>query len=87
MPRASGTDLGRQALQLKLIGTLIHSHVLVLHLVAPHLPDDANLVCHVLDESIEEVLRVRESKSLKPCVVRARFALSLRAKPRVVAVS
>ena len=43
VPRSAGTDLGRQALQLKLVGTLIHSHVLVLHIVAPHLPDDPHL--------------------------------------------
>ena len=55
-------------LQLKLVGTLVHSHVLVLHIVAPHLPDDANLVCHVLDESLEEVVRVRGEKHQRPCV-------------------
>ena len=49
----------------------MHSHVLVhvlalLHIVAPHLPDDANLVCHVLDESLEEVVRVRAHNSLNP---------------------
>ena len=26
VPRSAGTDLGRQALQLKLVGTLVHSH-------------------------------------------------------------
>ena len=62
----SGTDLGRNACQLKLVGTLLHSHVLVLHIVHPHVPDNANLVCHVLDESLAEVAKVRAQKNLNP---------------------
>jgi hypothetical protein len=38
VPRSPGTDLSRNACQLKVIGTLVHSHVLVIHIVHPHLP-------------------------------------------------
>jgi hypothetical protein len=65
VPRSAGTDLGRNACQLKVIGTLVHSHVLVIHIVHPHLPDDANLVCHVLDEALEETIKIRRSKGLR----------------------
>ena len=60
-----GTDLGRIACQFKLIGTLIHSHALIIHNVYPHIPDNANLLCHVLDEPIDEAVRVRTNKGLK----------------------
>ena len=60
-----GTDLGLTACQFKLIGALIHSHALIIHIVYPHIPDNANLLCHVLDESIDEAVRVRTNKGLK----------------------
>ena len=46
----------------QLVGNLFHSHVLVVHLVYPNIPDDANLVCHCLDTAIEEVVKVRVAK-------------------------
>ena len=61
-PRFVGTDVGRDCLQWKLVGNLFHGHCLVLHLVMPHVADDANLVCHCLDTSLEELGRVRVAK-------------------------
>jgi hypothetical protein len=57
-----GTDAGRDCLQWKLVGNLFHGHVLVLHLVMPHITDDSNLVCHCLDTSLEALVQVRTSK-------------------------
>ena len=59
VPRRVGVDLGRKALQVKLVGNLVHGHALVFHLVYPHIPDDANLVCHCLDTTLEEVEKIR----------------------------
>lgn len=52
----------RNCLQLKLVGNLFHGHALVLHMVMPSVPDDANLVCHCFDTAIEEVKKVRTAK-------------------------
>ena len=49
----------------KLVATLFHSHVLVLHLVCPHINDDSNLTCHIIDTSLEVLLDVRKEKGLK----------------------
>lgn len=61
-PRFIGLDHGRDCLQVKLVGTLFHGHCYIVHLVYPHVPDDANLVCHCLDTAIEEVVKVRVGK-------------------------
>lgn len=61
-PRYVGLDVGRKVLQWKLVGNLFHGHVLVFHLVMPHITDDANLVCHCLDTSLEELVKVRRAK-------------------------
>ena len=55
-------DLGRNCLQLKLVGNLFHGHCLVLHLVLPNVPDDANLVCHCFDTAVEECTKTRIAK-------------------------
>ena len=60
-----GADPGRTACEFKLIGTLTHSYAFIIHIVYPHIPDNANLLCHVLDESIDEAVRVRTNKGLK----------------------
>ena len=31
---------------------------------APATPDDANLVCHVLDEALDETIKIRRAKGL-----------------------
>ena len=61
-PRFVGTDVGRKCLSWKMVGNLFHGHVLVLHLVMPHVTDDANLVCHCFDTSMEELVKVRVAK-------------------------
>ena len=61
-PRYVGLDVGRKVLQWKFVGNLFHGHVLVFHLVMPHITDDANLVCHCLDTSLEELVKVRRAK-------------------------
>lgn len=61
-PRFVGVDIGRKCLQWKLVGNLYHGHLLVFHLVMPHVTDDANLVCHCLDSSMEELVKVRTAK-------------------------
>ena len=44
---------------------MFHSHVLVLHLVCPHIHDDSNLTCHIIDTALEALLDVRKEKGLK----------------------
>jgi hypothetical protein len=31
----------------------------------PATPDDANLVCHVLDEALDETIKIRRAKGLR----------------------
>ena len=59
LPRYPGVDHGRDGVQFKLVGNLFHGHVLVLSLVSPHMPDDANLFCHCLHSSLAELKKVR----------------------------
>ncbi len=38
--------------------------MLVLHLLCPHINDDSNLTCHIIDTSLEVLLDVRKEKGL-----------------------
>jgi hypothetical protein len=62
LPWYLDTDVGRSGAQFKLVGNLFHGHALILHLVHPHVPDDANLCCHCLDDSLEALIDVRVEK-------------------------
>ena len=62
VPRFVGDDLGRKCLQIKLVGNLMHGHLLVLHLVYPSVKDESNLMCHCLDTAIEELVKMRTGK-------------------------
>lgn len=61
-PKLIGTSLNRDALQMKLVGNILHAHMLVFHLVMPHIKDDANLFCHCLDTSLVELRKLRIAK-------------------------
>ena len=61
-PRFIGLAPSGHYLQVKLVGNIVHGHVLVLHLVYPQVADDANLMCHCLDSTIEETKKVRVAK-------------------------
>ena len=57
LPRLLDTDHGRTGCKMKLVGNLWHGHVLVLCVIHPHVPDDANLVQHCLGLSMEELIK------------------------------
>ena len=61
-PRLIGHTASGHYLQVKLVGNLIHGHALVLHMVYPQVADDANLMCHCMDSSIEVLKTVRSAK-------------------------
>ena len=61
-PRLIGHAASGHYLQVKLVGNLIHGHALVLHMVYPQVADDANLMCHCMDSSIEVLKTVRSAK-------------------------
>ena len=65
LPRYCQVECKRPGFCFKLVATLFHSHVLVLHLVCPHINDDSNLTCHIIDTSLEVLLDVRKEKGLK----------------------
>ena len=62
VPRYIDVDCGRDGMKFKLVGNLFHGHCLVLHIVMPHMPDNANLFCHCLDTSLEALIDVRKAK-------------------------
>ena len=64
LPRMPNHEGNQKACQLKLVGCLFHGHVLILFIVHPHVPDDGNLSCHVIDRGLEVVARVRAAKGL-----------------------
>ena len=67
LPRLVGTDHGRAGVKVKLVGNLFHAHLLVLHIVHPQVPDDANLFCHCFDTSMEELIKTRIAKDQPEC--------------------
>lgn len=58
LPRLLDTDHGRTGCKFKLVGNLWHGHVLVLCIIHPQVPDDANLVQHCMAVSQEELIKV-----------------------------
>ena len=56
---------------MKLVGNLWHGHVLVLCVIHPHVPDDANLVQHCLGLSMEELIK---ASCLTRCVALQKHA-------------
>ena len=62
IPKFPNTESGRDGVQFKLVGNLWHGHALVLHIVHPHVPDDANLFCHCLHTALDELVNVRMQK-------------------------
>ena len=53
LPKIVQFEVGKKGLQMKLNATIYHGHCLVLHIVHPHIPGDANLTCHIIDTSLE----------------------------------
>lgn len=45
LPKMPNYEGSVKACQLKLVGFLVHGHVLILYIVHPHVPDNANLSC------------------------------------------
>jgi hypothetical protein len=62
IPRMPNFEGNKKACELKLVGCLFHGHVLLIFIVHPHLKDNANLSCHIIDKGFERVSAVRESK-------------------------
>ena len=62
LPKIVQFDVGRKGLQMKLNATIFHGHCLVLHVVHPHIPGDANLTCHLIDTSLEVYHRTMVAK-------------------------
>ena len=62
IPKFPNTESGRDGVQFKLVGNLWHGHALVLHVVHPHVADDANLFCHCLHTALDELVKVRVQK-------------------------
>ena len=62
IPKFPNTESGRDGVQFKLVGNLWHGHALVLHVVHPHVADDANLFCHCLHTALDELVKVRMQK-------------------------
>ena len=62
LPKIVQFDVGKKGLQMKLNATIFHGHCLVLHVVHPHIPGDANLTCHLIDTSLEVYHRTMVAK-------------------------
>ena len=76
LPKICALDYSRNGLQLKLVASLYHGHVLVVHLVMPHIPGDANLTCHCIDTSLEEYQKVMKEKGFPGhCPENCRFQM------------
>ena len=76
LPKICALDYSRNGLQLKLVASLYHGHVLVVHLVMPHIPGDANLTCHCIDTSLEEYQKVIKEKGFPGhCPENCRFQM------------
>ena len=62
LPEIVQFDVGKKGLQMKLNVMIFHGHCLVLHVVHPHIPGDANLTCHLIDTSLEVYHRTMVAK-------------------------